>query len=169
MLVSDRLLDVLFHNKTIEVRFARDARCNTIRCYNQSEHDSESSHRNLVLSVRPTYKTKPKRRMKLLPEGIKPDWTMEKEKEMASKKLDDEESLVPTELPEEKPKTSTSKIVDVVKSTAHVLLEKKKETCCLLPQNCCLLSDKCPVSKLPVVRQIKEKLVHHKEETAETA
>ncbi|KHJ82995.1 hypothetical protein OESDEN_17310 [Oesophagostomum dentatum] len=103
--------------------------------------------------------------MKLLPGGVKPDFNMNSEKEAASKKLDDEQKLVSSVLPEEKPKATSSKIVDVTKNIAHTLLEKKKETCILLPQNCCLLSDKCPVSKLPGVRQLKEKLVP-KEATA---
>lgn len=62
--------------------------------------------------------------MKLLPEGIKPEWTLDKEKEMAYKKLDDEKSITSSVLPEEKPKSSSSKIVGVARNTVNTLIEK---------------------------------------------
>ncbi|RCN35738.1 hypothetical protein ANCCAN_18382 [Ancylostoma caninum] len=98
--------------------------------------------------------------MKLLPGGIKPECTLEKEKEMVYEAMnDDEKSLVSSVLPEEKPKSSSSKITGVAGNIVNTLIEKKKETCVLLPKNCCLLSNHCCVSKLPGVRQLKEKLV----------
>ncbi|KAK6734406.1 hypothetical protein RB195_017908 [Necator americanus] len=97
--------------------------------------------------------------MKLLPEGIKQEWTHHKEKESENQKKDDEVSLVSSVIPDEKPKSSSSRIADVAKNTVHTLLDKKKEACCLRPQKCCILSDKSCVSKLPGVRQLKEKFV----------
>ncbi|VDO72243.1 unnamed protein product [Haemonchus placei] len=59
-----------------------------------------------------------------------------------------------------------TKITSAVKGTAVSIWEWKKDTCCLMPQNCCLLSDKCCLTKLPCMRQLKDRLVPAKKAEA---
>ncbi|KAK5964745.1 hypothetical protein GCK32_009284 [Trichostrongylus colubriformis] len=94
--------------------------------------------------------------MKLTSDMPKPEWSMGKTTEkvnVGQTTFDDNVSAV---FSKQEP-TLGAKIANVAKGAASTVWEKKKETCVLMPQNMPILSDKCCLSKLPGVRQLKEK------------
>ncbi|KAK6015855.1 hypothetical protein OSTOST_18672 [Ostertagia ostertagi] len=62
--------------------------------------------------------------------------------------------------------TLGAKIANVAKGAATTVWEKKKETCVLLPHNTPCLSNKCVLSKLPGLRQLKDKFQPEKKPEA---
>ncbi|XGW12165.1 hypothetical protein V3C99_013109 [Haemonchus contortus] len=103
--------------------------------------------------------------MKLLKKSqLKPEdlnVAVEKASDTPLEKAASEESV--SKLFSEQEPSMGTKITSAVKSTAVSIWEWKKNTCCLMPQNCCLLSDKCCLTKLPCIRQLKDRLVPEKE------
>ncbi|PIO63377.1 hypothetical protein TELCIR_15022 [Teladorsagia circumcincta] len=95
----------------------------------------------------------------------KPEWSMDKETEKANVEQSTSEDSVSAVFSKQEP-TLGAKIANVAKGAATTVWEKKKETCVLLPHNTPCLSNKCMLSKLPGLRQLKDKFQPEKKPEA---
>ncbi|KAJ1373098.1 hypothetical protein KIN20_035430 [Parelaphostrongylus tenuis] len=96
--------------------------------------------------------------MKLQTEAPKPEWS--KEAVLTADRPQEAADTKTEVISEEKPNLG-ARILDTAKGVARQLWQKKKETCCILPQNNVLLSEKCCIGRLLHVQQIKEKLTRN--------